>query len=76
MLLQPVLVLGFATFVATQDNGGFMSTCQWRGAVYDDERGTISMYCNNDNWAIYDYDWTVSVPFRYRLDYWVLCDTC
>ena len=76
MLLKPVLVLGFATFVATQDEGGFMTTCQWRGAVYDDERGTIAMYCNNDNWAIYDYDWTVSVFCQYRLNYWVPRGNC
>lgn len=51
-----------SSIVAAQEfGGGFMTNCTWQGAQFDTERGLLEMYCNNDNWVDFDYDWTSSV---------------
>ncbi|KAH7026491.1 uncharacterized protein B0I36DRAFT_433917 [Microdochium trichocladiopsis] len=57
MLLALIASLAVPAFVAAQGSGGFMTNCTWQGAQFDTQRGLLAMYCNNDDWAAYDYDW-------------------
>lgn len=48
------VVLGAAARVANAQ--GFVSNCTWQTGFMSDNY--LGMYCNNNNWAEYSYDWT------------------
>ncbi|KAI0018524.1 hypothetical protein F4780DRAFT_781370 [Xylariomycetidae sp. FL0641] len=50
-----LVVLGLVQSVAAQ---GFVGNCTWQtGLLVADS--FLGMYCNNDNWARYSYQWTL-----------------
>ncbi|KAI1260080.1 hypothetical protein F5Y18DRAFT_264049 [Xylariaceae sp. FL1019] len=35
---------------------GFLTNCSWKAAIL--VNSWLGMYCNNDDWASYDYEWS------------------
>ncbi|XXG98758.1 hypothetical protein Hte_005088 [Hypoxylon texense] len=56
MTLTAVLAtaaLGVASLASAQ---GIVANCTWQNGFMQDS--FLGMYCNNDNWADYSYDWS------------------
>ncbi|KXJ91997.1 hypothetical protein Micbo1qcDRAFT_175007 [Microdochium bolleyi] len=62
-MFMPVLLLLVLLSMAPSSRlvaaqGGFMTNCSWQDAQFDTQLGLLEMYCNNDDWVIFDYDWS------------------
>jgi hypothetical protein len=56
-----IAILSFALALTSHVAGqGFAGTCHYLGANLTDH--FLGMYCNDDNWAVFDYKWTCELP--------------
>ncbi|KAH9891501.1 hypothetical protein F4778DRAFT_751868 [Xylariomycetidae sp. FL2044] len=53
LIAVTIAVLGYGQVATAQD---FVQNCTWETGLLADNY--LGMYCNNDDWAHYSYDWT------------------
>ncbi|KAI1415730.1 hypothetical protein F5Y13DRAFT_207388 [Hypoxylon sp. FL1857] len=81
MLFVAIVAAALGVVVQLANAQGLVYNCTWQTGFMVDS--FLGMYCNNDNWAEYSYDWTwldTSPCFTNaggKLgNYWSTCDNC